>query len=225
MKNIKNFTLGILGATILSLGLYSCSNDDVASDVRTNNTIEKNTTSSYELEKAYITLDNKMYIHENGFYEKYVEGEYEYDFVISDIDYELLQENRNSYTIINNFDTSEVIEITNLVGNSNGTFSFDIQADGIYISDVNFSYEANFSSKYVTNSLLGLPVPGSPVWKFVEIIAPVVIEKILEDKPDPNLAACREAMNSLNCGNNTNPYMEYIGGNWFTKSSCNVGCR
>ena len=132
MKNIKNFTLGILGATILSLGLYSCSNDDVASDVRTNNTIEKNTTSSYELEKAYITLDNKMYIHENGFYEKYVEGEYEYDFVISDIDYELLQENRNSYTIINNFDTSEVIEITNLVGNSNGTFSFDIQADWIY---------------------------------------------------------------------------------------------
>jgi len=28
MKRIKNFTLGVFGATILSLGLYACSNDD-----------------------------------------------------------------------------------------------------------------------------------------------------------------------------------------------------
>ena|SRR5690554_422191 len=32
MKNFKKFTLGILGATILSLGLYACSNDDAVTD-------------------------------------------------------------------------------------------------------------------------------------------------------------------------------------------------
>jgi len=40
MKRIKNFTLGILGATILSLGLYACSNDDAA----TANTTTEQTT-------------------------------------------------------------------------------------------------------------------------------------------------------------------------------------
>ena len=33
MKRIKNFTLGILGVTFLSLGLYACSNDNETEDV------------------------------------------------------------------------------------------------------------------------------------------------------------------------------------------------
>src|SRR5690606_5284065 len=38
MKRIKNFTLGILGVTFLSLGLFSCSNDDGATtDKQQNN--------------------------------------------------------------------------------------------------------------------------------------------------------------------------------------------
>lgn len=36
MKRIKNLTFGILGATILSLGLYACSNDDSTSSSNTN---------------------------------------------------------------------------------------------------------------------------------------------------------------------------------------------
>lgn len=35
MKKIKNFTLGLLGATILSLGLYACSNDEQATTSNT----------------------------------------------------------------------------------------------------------------------------------------------------------------------------------------------
>lgn len=46
MKRIKNFTLGILGATILSLGLYACSNDDGATT--TNLSSEKTTFASKE---------------------------------------------------------------------------------------------------------------------------------------------------------------------------------
>lgn len=36
MKRIKNLTLGILGATVLSFGLYACSNDDSSSSSNTN---------------------------------------------------------------------------------------------------------------------------------------------------------------------------------------------
>lgn len=30
MKNFKKFTIGMIGAALLSAGLYSCNNDDVA---------------------------------------------------------------------------------------------------------------------------------------------------------------------------------------------------
>lgn len=36
MKRIKNFSLGILGVSFLSLGLYACSNDE---ETTTNNTM------------------------------------------------------------------------------------------------------------------------------------------------------------------------------------------
>lgn len=41
MKRIKNFTLGILGATILSLGLYACNNDNEV--IPTNSLTEQKT--------------------------------------------------------------------------------------------------------------------------------------------------------------------------------------
>ena len=40
MKNFKKITLGLLGATILSLGLYACSNDDAT---KANTTTEQTT--------------------------------------------------------------------------------------------------------------------------------------------------------------------------------------
>jgi len=42
MKNFKKFTLGILGATILSAGLYSCSNDDTTTTSTSTEQITKN---------------------------------------------------------------------------------------------------------------------------------------------------------------------------------------
>jgi len=46
MKNFKKITLGLLGATILSLGLYACSNDNEATT--TNLSSEKTTIASKE---------------------------------------------------------------------------------------------------------------------------------------------------------------------------------
>lgn len=46
MKRIKNLTLGVIGATILSLGLYACSNDDATTN---NNTPTEQTTLSAKL--------------------------------------------------------------------------------------------------------------------------------------------------------------------------------
>ncbi len=47
MKRIKNFTLGILGATILSLGLYACSNDDATANNTTEQTNSLNSKASF----------------------------------------------------------------------------------------------------------------------------------------------------------------------------------
>lgn len=54
MKNFKKITLGILGATILSLGLYACSNDD-ATTANNNTTTEQSATAAKEgnIQKFY----------------------------------------------------------------------------------------------------------------------------------------------------------------------------
>ena len=49
MKKIKNLTLGILGATILSLGLYACSND--------NEVLDENS-QSRDVENLKVTTSN-----------------------------------------------------------------------------------------------------------------------------------------------------------------------
>ena len=50
MKKIKNLTLGILGATILSLGLYACSNDNEAT---TNTTSEQKNVLAFKSNETY----------------------------------------------------------------------------------------------------------------------------------------------------------------------------
>lgn len=54
MKNFKKITLGLLGATILSLGLYACSNDD-ATTANNNTTTEQTVTAAKEgnIQKFY----------------------------------------------------------------------------------------------------------------------------------------------------------------------------
>lgn len=54
MKNFKKITLGILGATILSLGLYACSNDD-ATTTNNNTTTKQSSTAAKEgnIQKFY----------------------------------------------------------------------------------------------------------------------------------------------------------------------------
>src|SRR5690606_32655260 len=50
MKNFKKITLGLLGAAILSLGLYACSNDETTNSKQENseqnNTIQRKTGTS-----------------------------------------------------------------------------------------------------------------------------------------------------------------------------------
>lgn len=37
MKNFRKFTIGMIGAILLSAGLYSCNNDDVAKQTEQSN--------------------------------------------------------------------------------------------------------------------------------------------------------------------------------------------
>lgn len=83
MKRINNLTLGILGATVLSLGLYACSNDDAET---VNTTTEQTTLSAKRSElnveeqqamkdfnKSLLEVFNDPYIYSVS--SKYVEVE------------------------------------------------------------------------------------------------------------------------------------------------------
>lgn len=61
MKRIKNFTLGILGATILSLGLYACSNDNETNTTESSNVENTTTTASRPLPPVEDATDQMFY--------------------------------------------------------------------------------------------------------------------------------------------------------------------
>ena len=70
MKKMKNLTLWVIGATMLSLGLYACSNDNEAT-VTNNNTTQQNTiASSQVLTNFKVKYQNLNYeiINENIFH-------------------------------------------------------------------------------------------------------------------------------------------------------------
>lgn len=71
MKRIKNLTLGMLGTTVLSLGLYACSNDD-AKTINSTTTKQKTSVVNVEeypnlvnLETTAIFLTPRVEVEEN----------------------------------------------------------------------------------------------------------------------------------------------------------------
>src|SRR5690606_41464970 len=58
MTRIKNFTLGILGATILSLGLYACSNDNETTT--NNNPTEQTTVAGKEIRFVNMIIPEQI---------------------------------------------------------------------------------------------------------------------------------------------------------------------
>lgn len=62
MKRIKNFTLGILGVTFLSLGLYACSNDNETEDV----TSELNNFTAKKEVQNFNFIQDTIYKYKNG---------------------------------------------------------------------------------------------------------------------------------------------------------------
>lgn len=69
MKKIKNLTLGILGATILSLGLYACSNEDATTSATTEKTTmaakENREIKELALDEDFITFVRLNLVEEN----------------------------------------------------------------------------------------------------------------------------------------------------------------
>src|SRR5690606_25606467 len=69
MKNFKKITLGLLGATILSLGLYACSNDDATkanttteqtTSIKSIASFENNEDYVYDFVKKHIEINDKI---------------------------------------------------------------------------------------------------------------------------------------------------------------------
>ncbi|MBA5793028.1 hypothetical protein H1R17_05835 [Flavobacterium sp. xlx-214] len=90
MKKIKNLTLGILGATILSVGLYACSNDNEAT-TSNNTTTEQSTIAAKEaldenLTTIYSNLTKKAfgtYLIQNGVLDVKIKEEIDNGFIFT----------------------------------------------------------------------------------------------------------------------------------------------
>lgn len=229
MTRLKKAIFSVFCAALLATGFIACSSDDsnTVNEENTEETVanESNTLKSLSVsDETYLTIDDKTYIYDDGFYHRYVKDEFDYTFKVSELDYNI-EERDSNYVLINNNDHSEKIEIVNFTKHNKGNYTFDIQIRDLLIEGVSLHgvkiTENNPSSMYTTYGW------GTVIKEAVFILAPIVIDIIIDDKPkkDPNLVACQNTMNKLNCQNGQNPYMEYSAGSWFSGHTCNVGCR
>lgn len=59
MKNYRKFTIGIIGTSLLSLGLYSCNNDDVVEqETYTDKHYASKGDEVKDFERYFVRIDN-----------------------------------------------------------------------------------------------------------------------------------------------------------------------
>lgn len=165
MKNIKKFTLGILGATFLSLGLYSCSNDSDAT-----------TTTTISTEKSKIAMmDGEISSYLKEFYngDKYEIGR---EIITEDIDgvYKVVEIlttdlNRIGYIVTNN-ETNDFLYFVDKNLNKNEIAFFDIEANESDVwfnidSDEKFKETLNFDFIYIID-MKNSNIQISPSWTY-----------------------------------------------------------
>jgi hypothetical protein len=124
----------------------------------------------------------------------------------------------NTYRITNP-NTGEFIDILDIVEKGN-YFEFNaITSTGELISNVKY-YGNDFETSLDTYANSNNQRVVCPPCVAIIVTAVVTIVDSLQDSP---LEQCKNAMQSLNCGSGTTPYMQFSEG-WFS-TTCNVGCR
>ncbi len=113
--------------------------------------------------------------------------------------------------VITNPITRESLTINN-IKEHNGYYTFDMTSD-LGITAENVTFEGDLSQ---------LEQRCPPC---VPIIIGILVDAAVELLSDSPLEECTAAMNALNCSGDSNPFMNFEEGGWFSGPSCSVGCN
>lgn len=111
VTRLKKAIFSVFCAAFIATGFIACSSDDsnTVNEENTEETVanESNTLKSLSVsDETYLTIDDKTYIYDDGFYHRYVKDEFDYTFKVSELDYNI-EERDSNYVLINNNDHSE----------------------------------------------------------------------------------------------------------------------
>jgi hypothetical protein len=208
---MKKIFLNIVTFSLL-VSLSSCSDSEQnTSELKSVDKIDNNIMSKTDnSEESYVVYNNTKYISiDNNTVSKSFNGEFVNYFTTPDNNVGETSKNVgfNNDFIITNKLTNENIKIFN-IRKVRGFYKFDAKTStGLIVNDL----LTNFQPKSGTTQRLNPRV--------ILYIVTAILDSL---QPSP-LQQCTNAMNSLNCKGNTNPYMNFEDG-WFS-TSCSVGCR
>lgn len=212
MKKIKNFTLGILGVTILSFSLYACSSDSETvnpakeqnSDLTQRNNAQRNSIQR-------VKYRNFEYFFDGLTFTKTINGRFDYSLDIIYNDSFDVREIENGFQIKNDLDEDIVVEYRE-VGDSS------IRADIRFISNGRARYFQDIE-------LMNFPQnPRLVVNRNVSSILFIIIIM----KEDNFVTACRKTVTQLakdcaKAGGKGELTMEK--GGWFSRDRCEFRCK
>ncbi|MEP0265025.1 hypothetical protein [Dokdonia sp.] len=146
------------------------------------------------------------------------------------------QPGKKTYTIINESSKKSSLEIRREKGNNaiqEYVITNDITKEFVKLVNVK-KYDGFYTFDMVNN--LGITaeniVFGGDLAQLeqrcppcVILIIAVVVGAVVELLSDSPLEECTAAMNLLNCSGDSNPFMNFDEGGWFSGASCSVGCN
>lgn len=214
MKRIKNFTLGILGATILSLGLYACSNDNetTAENSSTGNILASKMTTGFPLlkyGKFNYSFDGQIFKKHN------LEGNLDYFLNIDSVDDFNIKEDKDGMTIIS--DTQEVVDIKYTKIDSESALA-------------NITVTSNGKTRFIKDlELINFPI-SQPEYEvkacppcIVAII--IVIGDLLQDDFETNCRKSAQVLSKDCVSAGGKPNLTIESGGWFSSDKCNFSCN
>lgn len=210
---MKTLKLNILQKSILifciSILVVGCSKDDnIETQLIEDAFLDKRNSSDYDVSYG----DHQFFVYDNGEALKYKEGRYQYKMIPS-VDFlnQVEYIEKDDFVKISNTKTGEFINIIN-VTKKDRYYTFDIiTSTGHKLKNIKLGFNnqnVDIQNKFCWPCLI-LPIAG-------------MVVDLLTDSP---LEECTNAMNSLNCSQGTNPFMNFNEGGWFSSASCSVGCN
>lgn len=215
MKRIKNFTLGILGAIVLSFGLYACSSDNEAvnpskeqnSDLTKRSNAQRNGVQRFKYR-------NFEYYYDGSTFTKTINGRFDYSLDIVNNNSFNVRQVESGFQIKNDLDEDIIVRYKEVRDSS-------IMADIRVVSNGRARYFRDFEFINFPQDP-GLVVNACPPC----VVAIIII--IIDALEDDFKTACRKTVAQLakdctKAGGKSKLVMEK--GGWFSSDKCEFSCN